>query len=87
MGQPQPGFPRVDWQLYDWICFSHRGAIVRALTRPMQPSAIQKAALFQDSKRENERQQRAGCDTASIEQGRRPACQNSRQESSTLHPH
>ncbi len=32
----------IDWQLYGWLCFSHRSAIIRALTEPMQPSAMKR---------------------------------------------
>jgi hypothetical protein len=34
--------PDIDWELYGWICYSHRAAIIRALTEPMQPSAIKR---------------------------------------------
>ncbi len=32
----------VDWELYGWLCFSHRSAIVRVLTEPLQPSEIKR---------------------------------------------
>jgi len=35
-------FPSVDWELYGWVCYSHRGAIIRILTEPMQPSAMKR---------------------------------------------
>jgi len=34
--------PDIDWALYGWTCFSHRAAIIRILTEPMQPSAIKR---------------------------------------------
>jgi len=32
--------PRVNWELYGWVCFKHRSAVIRALNAPMQPSEI-----------------------------------------------
>ena len=32
--------PNIDWELYGWICFNHRSAIIKTLTEPMQPSKI-----------------------------------------------
>ena len=32
----------IDWPLYGWVCFSHRSAIIKALTHPMQPSEIKR---------------------------------------------
>ena len=43
-------FPEVDWQLYGWVCFSHRKAIIKALTEPLQPSAIKRRAFKQDTR-------------------------------------
>ena len=37
-------FPTVDWELYGWVCFRHRAAIIRALTEPLQPAAIKRRA-------------------------------------------
>lgn len=34
--------PDIDWQLYGWICYNHRSAIIRALTEPMQPAAVKR---------------------------------------------
>ena len=42
------GFPRVDWSLYGWVCFSHRAAIIKTLTRPLQPSEIKRKARSHD---------------------------------------
>ena len=35
-------FPSVNWDIYGWICFSHRAAIIRILDSPMQPSAMKR---------------------------------------------
>ena len=34
--------PDVDWQLYGWVCFDHRAAIIKALNEPMRASEIKK---------------------------------------------
>jgi len=34
--------PSVNWPLYGWLCYSHRAAVIRFLTEPMQPSAIKR---------------------------------------------
>jgi len=34
----------VNWELYGWICFNHRAAIIKALTKPMQPATIARRA-------------------------------------------
>ena len=34
--------PDIDWELYGWICFNHRAAIIRILTEPMQPSEMKR---------------------------------------------
>lgn len=44
----QHNLPLVDWPLYGWICFSHRGSIVKALTGTMQPSEIKRRAKLDD---------------------------------------
>ena len=35
-------FPEADWDLYGWLCFSHRSAIVKIITEPMQPSNMKR---------------------------------------------
>lgn len=35
-------FPIVDWELYGWVCYSHRAAITKAITEPMQPASIRR---------------------------------------------
>ena len=34
--------PSVNWELYGWVCYNHRAAIVRTLTEPMQPSDMKR---------------------------------------------
>jgi DNA-binding HxlR family transcriptional regulator len=35
-------FPIVDWKLYGWICYSHRAAIIKAITESLQPASIRR---------------------------------------------
>ena len=42
--EPKHDFPGVDWNLYGWVCFSHRSAIIRAMYGPMQPVTIKHKA-------------------------------------------
>ena len=39
-------FPNVDWNLYGWVCYSHRSTIIKVLTKPLQPSEIKRKAKF-----------------------------------------
>ena len=39
--------PNIDWQLYGWICFNHRSAVIKTLTEPMQPSRIKQILRIQ----------------------------------------
>ena len=43
----KPELPNIDWQLYGWICFNHRSAIIKTLTYPMQPSEIKRVFRMQ----------------------------------------
>ena len=36
--------PELDWELYGWVCFNHRSAIIKVLTEPMQPATIKRKA-------------------------------------------
>ena len=36
----------IDWDLYGWVCYSHRAAILKALNRPLQPCEIKRKARF-----------------------------------------
>jgi hypothetical protein len=39
--------PNIDWQLYGWMCFNHRSAVIKTLTEPMQPSKIKQILRIQ----------------------------------------
>jgi predicted transcriptional regulator len=39
--------PNIDWELYGWICFKHRSAVIITLTEPMQPSKIKQILRIQ----------------------------------------
>ena len=34
--------PSVNWELYGWVCFNHRAAVIRTMTVPMQPSEVKR---------------------------------------------
>lgn len=38
--------PSIDWDLYGWVCYSHRAAILKALAGPLQPCEIKRKARF-----------------------------------------
>ena len=40
--------PDLDWELYGWVCFSHRAATIKALKEALQPSAIKRRARALD---------------------------------------
>ena len=42
--------PDVDWELYGWVCYNHRAAIIRALTEPLPPATIKRRAKQQNPK-------------------------------------
>jgi len=42
--------PDLDWQLYGEVCYSHRAAVIRTLSQPMQPAQIKRRALFHNPK-------------------------------------
>ena len=48
LGDLRNDFPILDWELYGWVCFSHRAAVLTALREPMQPSQIKREARSQD---------------------------------------
>ena len=35
----------VDWALYGWTCYTHRAAVIQALTAPLQPAAIRRRII------------------------------------------
>ena len=41
---PDHFLPPIDWEMYGRVCYSHRAAIVRTLTEPMQPAAVKRRA-------------------------------------------
>ena len=41
--------PLVNWELYGWVCYNHRAAIIRALTEPMQPAEMKRRLRYLDS--------------------------------------
>ncbi len=43
-------FPAIDWEVYGWICFSQRAAILKALDRPLQPTDIKRRARMRDER-------------------------------------
>ena len=38
----------LDWDLYGWLCFSQRRAVLIALDHPLQPSEIKRRARYLD---------------------------------------
>ena len=46
---PEYFFPDVDWNLYGWICYSHREIIIKTLSQPMQPADIKRKARTRQS--------------------------------------
>ncbi len=40
--EKQYDVPSVNWELYGWVCFNHRAAIIRILAEPMQPAEIKR---------------------------------------------
>lgn len=47
LSPPVRDFPEVDWDLYGWVCFTHRSAIIRSMHGAMQPAAIRRRACQQ----------------------------------------
>ncbi len=49
-GLPKPHYSleAVAWQLYGWLCFSHRSAVIKAVDEPLQPAAIKRKARSQN---------------------------------------
>lgn len=38
----------IDWELYGWICFNHRSAVIKTMTETMQPSEIKRTLRNRD---------------------------------------
>jgi len=49
LNQPGKGYdcPSVNWDIYGWVCFSHRAGVIKTLTAPMQPSEIKRILRVQ----------------------------------------
>lgn len=47
-GFPQQVMPSISWELYGWLCYRHRAAIIAALSTPLQPAAIKRRARARD---------------------------------------
>jgi len=43
----EPSLPDIDWQLYGWICFSHRSMVIKVLTSAMQPARVKRVLTLQ----------------------------------------
>ena len=43
----EPNLPDIDWQLYGWVCFSHRTMVIKVLTMAMQPSEVKRVLRLQ----------------------------------------
>lgn len=41
-------YPTTNWDLYGWVCYRHRAAILKTLTEPMQPATIKRKARSRD---------------------------------------
>jgi len=39
-----PSLPPLNWDLYGWVCFRHRSAVVKAMREPSIPPAIRRCA-------------------------------------------
>lgn len=48
LGVLRNDIPIVDWELYGWVCFRHRAAVLTTLREPMQPSQIKRVARSQN---------------------------------------
>ena len=42
MSEKAHDVPNVDWDLYGWVCYRHRAAIIRSMASPMQPSEVKR---------------------------------------------
>jgi len=43
----EPNLPNIDWQLYGWVCFSHRSMVIKVLTSAMQPAKVKRILMLQ----------------------------------------
>ena len=42
MPHQKPLLPDIDWELYGWLCFSHRMVILKTMAEPMQPAQMKR---------------------------------------------
>ncbi len=42
-------FPRIPWDLYSSVCYSHRSAVIQAMRAPMQAAAIKRLARLKNA--------------------------------------
>jgi len=40
--------PDLDWDVYGSLCYTHRSAVVKTLSQPMQPAQIKRRAVFRN---------------------------------------
>ena len=43
-------FPKINWNLFSSVCYSHRSAVIKAISRPLQAAEIKRKALSQNPK-------------------------------------
>jgi len=43
----EPDLPDINWQLYGWVCFSHRSTVIKILTSAMRPSEVKRLLILQ----------------------------------------
>ena len=48
LASPAYDLPTVDWKLYGWVCYTHRAAVIQALTKPLQPASIRRKVKQQN---------------------------------------
>ena len=41
-------YSAIDWDLFGWLCFRHRAAVIKTLVEPMQPATIKRKARSRD---------------------------------------
>ena len=38
----------IDWNLYGWLCYRHRAAVLKSITEPLQPATMKRKARSRD---------------------------------------
>ncbi len=41
-------YSTIHWNLYGWVCYRHRAAVLKTMTEPMQPATIKRKARSRD---------------------------------------